>query len=365
MSSDTIPGNAAMLDVILALEWVQTFISYFGGDPNQVTIVGQSAGAAIVDLLSFSPLAYPNRTLYHRAIIQSGGSMGSWIWDDNPIRNARSIGVLSGCGVNSTNSEMEQCLMNLPAMVLLFAFSNHVIEGTINGLNEIGGHRITIGGPSNFLSHNPYQVMRSGGGRQDIAVMAGATKNEGSFLMISIHDYLEATVGFNNTRFNQFKLIDFVNQIMGVDDPTITLTGYASISLSLHDILSRGDYLEMIDPIIDLAGTIVNKGPVLRAAQTNEFLNPNSTWLYSFDYEGEFTHFGWGEDTSGYPFPGGIHHADDLIYLFPYPENVANLNEEDTIFAKEMVDLWTSFVQTGVPHTSGLGSVQWNPMAGE
>lgn len=52
----TIPGNAGLFDVLLALDWVQQHISHFGGDANQVTLYGQSAGAAIVSALSYSPI---------------------------------------------------------------------------------------------------------------------------------------------------------------------------------------------------------------------------------------------------------------------------------------------------------------------
>lgn len=56
LQNDSIPGNAGMLDMILALEWVQENIVWFGGDASKVTIVGQSAGGAAVSSLLVSPL---------------------------------------------------------------------------------------------------------------------------------------------------------------------------------------------------------------------------------------------------------------------------------------------------------------------
>ena len=69
--TDTEAGaNFAVLDWIAALNWVRANIAEFGGDPDNVTIFGQSAGAAAVRTLLHSPSA---RDLYHRAIIQSAG----------------------------------------------------------------------------------------------------------------------------------------------------------------------------------------------------------------------------------------------------------------------------------------------------
>ena len=72
-SPNKVSGNYGLLDMIAGLEWIQKNITAFGGDPDKVTIFGESAGGIAVSMLCASPLA---EGLFHGAISQSGGNFG-------------------------------------------------------------------------------------------------------------------------------------------------------------------------------------------------------------------------------------------------------------------------------------------------
>lgn len=69
LGTKDVPGNAAIKDQILALRWIRDNIEYFGGNPNQVTVLGNSAGGLTLSVLMTSPMA---QGLFHRAILMSG-----------------------------------------------------------------------------------------------------------------------------------------------------------------------------------------------------------------------------------------------------------------------------------------------------
>lgn len=86
------PGNAGLKDQVLALHWVRDNISKFGGDPNNVTVFGESAGACAVH---FHLLSEMSKRLFHKAILMSGSALNPWSicpLKNIPERLARSVG---------------------------------------------------------------------------------------------------------------------------------------------------------------------------------------------------------------------------------------------------------------------------------
>lgn len=114
---------------------------------------------------------------------------------------------------------------------------------------------------------------------------------------------------------------------------------------------------------LQVAGTLNHKLPVLLALNMNNKHNPDNTFLYSFDYAGEFNRYREMDEETNMqsPFKAGVSLTDEALYLFPYPEHVQRLSPPDEAMARRMVDLWTNFVITGNP----LGSYKagyWPPM---
>jgi para-nitrobenzyl esterase len=167
-------ANASFLDLIASLQWVRDNISNFGGDPNNVTIFGQSGGGGKVSTLMSSPMA---KGLFHKAIVQSG------VWSDfqdNAISKRIGSAVLNELGLIPSRVDSIQ---KIPYDKLVAA-GNKALQKVREQLASEGkpvGPGLRFGwGPTldgEFLPYNmsdPKALALSAG----IPLMLGSTKNE-------------------------------------------------------------------------------------------------------------------------------------------------------------------------------------------
>ncbi|KAI4459590.1 carboxylesterase [Holotrichia oblita] len=102
-NDNVVPGNTGLKDQIFALKWVRNNIKAFGGNPNQITIFGESAGAASVSYLVLSPLSHGSICwLFKRAIMESGTALCIWSLSKKASEAAFAVGAT--LGINTTSS---------------------------------------------------------------------------------------------------------------------------------------------------------------------------------------------------------------------------------------------------------------------
>ncbi|XP_035995961.1 carboxyl ester lipase, tandem duplicate 1 isoform X2 [Fundulus heteroclitus] len=116
----SLPGNYGLWDQQAAIAWVHRNIASFGGDPNNVTLFGESAGGASV---SFQTLTPHNKGLFKRAISQSGVALCPWAVNKNPRRFAEEVALKVNC---PTDHNMATCLKMTDPKALTLAGTLHM-----------------------------------------------------------------------------------------------------------------------------------------------------------------------------------------------------------------------------------------------
>ncbi|KAM7393203.1 hypothetical protein PAMA_008042 [Pampus argenteus] len=111
----SLPGNYGLWDQHTAIAWVHRNIRSFGGDPDNITVFGESAGGASVNFQTLSP---HNKGLLKRAISQSGVALGPWALNRNPLKVAYEVAEKVGC---PTDDRMVACLKSTDAGTLIMA----------------------------------------------------------------------------------------------------------------------------------------------------------------------------------------------------------------------------------------------------
>ncbi len=176
-------GHAGMLDIVQALRWVRENIAAFGGDPDQVTVFGESGGGRKVSVLMAMPQA---RGLFHRAIVQSGAHP-RLVPRALADRFARGLMAslqdrLPGSRPGAPASLRE--LQALPAAQLFEATVRHVDSVRDPALPASPGARWLVMSPvldGHHLAHHPFDPAAPAG--RDVPLLIGTTKDESALFL--------------------------------------------------------------------------------------------------------------------------------------------------------------------------------------
>lgn len=174
IGTSEMPGNYGLKDQLLLLQWLQDNIASFNGDPRQVTIFGESAGAASVGFHLISKSSYK---LFDKAILQSGTQYAPWAFDtlnENP-KNAASLAEGFGCPSPVEGfHEFAKCLREKTPEELIGKGLEMFDPQTSPFLPTVEASA------EGFIQKPPQSYTRSIG--LDVPIMIGVNKDEGAFM---------------------------------------------------------------------------------------------------------------------------------------------------------------------------------------
>ncbi|KAF5366642.1 hypothetical protein D9757_011882 [Collybiopsis confluens] len=315
LNDSAIPGNYAMADKIAALGWVKEHIADFGGDPEKVTIFGQSAGGwSIVDLLK-SPKA---AGLFHAAISQSGGS-GVFMTGQQVFEMVEPF-LSPLCG--GSGAEFLTCLRALPAGTLL------------NITNFVGAWTTVIDGVY-ALDSAVNQMAMGPDAVNSVPFMLGFMPEEGQSL-------LGTSISPNTSDFNQSLVLALGPTLA----QNVSESGLWTISSSFDP------YNATVSAYTDWSLTCPAENMIASASKSGAF---PALYVYSMQHAYGLSFFDPFELCTfpvGMPQPYYRCHSGDLYevfgtyHIFSEPVRIP----ADIFYTNLVQDLWTSFARAGDPN---------------
>jgi len=313
-------GNYGYMDQIAALKWVKANIAAFGGDPDNVTIFGESAGGGSVHTMLTSPQA---QGLFHKAIIQSGGGRAPLMDNRQVSRDLPGLPSLENVGVAFAKSAgIENG--DATALAALRALPADKVAGALNMLNM---EPETYGGPSidgTIVVASP-QESYVAARQAKVPLMIGA--NNADLGRPAAKTLEEALAPFDSS---------VREQVLKAYDPDNTG------NVRLIEARMASD-LMMVEPARFTARAIAAQGvpvfeyrfsyvaPAVAAAQEN---GPRAKLIVN----------------------KGAQHATDVPYAFDTIVDVLGDKavQNDAIMAYTLSSYWANFAKTGNPNGAGL-----------
>lgn len=298
-SANNVSGNYGLLDMIAALGWVRRNIAAFGGDPENVTIFGQSAGAVGVNAMMASPLA---RGLFRRAIVQSFPMAGARLGEPMQTLAQAERGGQSFARALGVETLAELRLVSSADLIRAMGSSAAAF-----GLRpNMDGH---------VLPNELPETIATGQGN-GTELLIGATYNEGSVLLSpttpeSLATWVRQQFGAQGAQVAKF--------YSGSDDDAAT---------AAQDRLQSDYWL---------------------AAARREALAFDERGKPAYVYR--FTRSAPGAD----PIKVGAFHSGELAYVFGTQASIDRpWRDRDRELSEQMQQYWSNFARTGDPNGPGL-----------
>ncbi|KAK7872488.1 hypothetical protein R5R35_014279 [Gryllus longicercus] len=342
LGTKEVPGNAGMKDQTMALRWVKENIAVFGGDPENVTIFGESAGAASVHLHLLSPLS---KGLFRRAIAQSGSALCSWAISRDPVGRAKRLAVAAGCGATVPDDldALHKWFCDAPAEALVRALdAGRSAEERRRGVMFTFLPVVEPALPGAFLATSPDRALAdllAAPRAPRVPVVFGLTSHEGILMLpaVSTPEALEQV----DAHFEYAVPFDLV-----ADRSNTART--REVAQTIKDFYFGGEKLceETLPKYVDLTTDTVFAHAVTQTARAHARLGA-PVYLFEFAYVGRLNLLGPLFGSQRVP---GACHADELGYLFHVDRLPAvEPDSPEARVRRRMVRMWVDFAQSGNP----------------